>query len=193
LSERDLVVRAQRGDDRAYESLVRRYQELAFRTAFLITGDAGDAEDAAQSAFLKAYLHLSRFRSSAPFRPWILQIVANEARNTRRGRWRHLQRGRDGDDAAGEMPDREPDVELQTIAAERSAWLVAHIDALSAADRQAILCRYALDLSEAEMAAVLGCARGTVKSRLHRALARLRARLEPEMASGDDRSGGEGR
>src|SRR5436309_15749898 len=66
-----------------YEELVRRYQDIAVRTAHLISPD-GDAEDAAQEAFVKAYAALGRFRSGSPFRPWLLRIVANEARNRRR-------------------------------------------------------------------------------------------------------------
>src|SRR5213595_4354475 len=74
-----------------YEELVRRYQDVAVRTAHLISPD-GDAEDAAQEAFVKAYAALGRFRSGSPFRPWLLRIVANEARNRRRsaGRRAHL-------------------------------------------------------------------------------------------------------
>lgn len=186
MSERELIERAMRGDGRAYESLVRQYQDLAFRTAFLITGDAGDAEDATQSAFLKAYFNLSRFRPGAPFRPWVLQIVANEARNARRARQRHHIRS-DGGARADDIPAPEPPTDHQLIARERSAWLVAHINALSPEDRQVIHCRYALELTEAEMASVLGCAQGTVKSRLHRAISRLRARIGPDMAYIDDR------
>jgi RNA polymerase sigma-70 factor (ECF subfamily) len=185
--ERELVEQAKRGSGQAYEMLVRRYQDLAFRTAFLITGDAGDAEDATQSAFLKAYFHLSRFRSDAPFRPWILQIVANEAKNTRRAHQRHLLRT--SEEARGDdLPAADPGPELRLIAHERSTWLVSNINALSEEDRLVIYCRFALDLTEAEMAGVLGCARGTVKSRLHRAIARLRARLEPELTGIDDRA-----
>ena len=62
---------------------MRRYQEVAFRTAYLVTREAGEAEDAAQEAFVKAYYALARFRTDAPFRPWLLRIVANEARNRR--------------------------------------------------------------------------------------------------------------
>lgn len=186
MSERELVEQAKRGNGRAYESLVRQYQDLAFRTAFLITRDAGDAEDATQSAFLKAYFHLSRFRSDAPFRPWILQIVANEAKNTRRAHQRHLLRASE-EARWADLPAADPSPELRLIARERSAWLVAHINALSEDDRLVIYCRYALDLTEAEMAGVLGCARGTVKSRLHRAIGRLRARLGQEMPDIDDR------
>lgn len=190
MPERDLIEQAKRGDGRAYESLVRRYQDLAFRTAFLITGDEGDAEDATQSAFLKAYFSLSRFRPEEPFRPWVLQIVANEARNARRTRQRHRIRT-DGGATADDMPAPDPATDLHVIARERSAWLVAHINALSPEDRQVIYCRYALELSEAEMASVMDCARGTVKSRLHRAVGRLRDRVGAEAAATDDQPGEE--
>src|SRR5207249_5277863 len=78
------VVRAQAGDVEAYEALVQRTQAIAFRTAYLVTRNAADAEEAAQDGFLKAYRALGRFRRGAPFRPWLLRIVANEARNRRR-------------------------------------------------------------------------------------------------------------
>ncbi len=68
----------------AYEELVRLHQGIAFRTAYLVTRNAADAEEAAQDGFVKAYRALGRFRRGAPFRPWLLQIVGNEARN--RGR-----------------------------------------------------------------------------------------------------------
>ena len=77
LDELELVERAKKGDTRAYEVLVKRYQGIAQRTAYVVTGDAGDAEDAAQSAFIKAYHAPGRFRSNAAFRPWLLKIVAN--------------------------------------------------------------------------------------------------------------------
>src|SRR5204862_285426 len=74
---------ARQGDTHAYDALVLRYQDLAFRVAYLVTGEAAEAEDAAQDAFVKAYAALARFRSDAAFRPWLLRIVANEARNRR--------------------------------------------------------------------------------------------------------------
>ena len=79
-----LVERAQHGDTEAYGELVRRYQALATRTAYVITGLSTEAEDAAQDGFTKAYFALGRFRSGAPFRPWLLRIVANEAKNRRK-------------------------------------------------------------------------------------------------------------
>jgi DNA-directed RNA polymerase specialized sigma24 family protein len=84
-NEAALVERARRGDPAAYEALVRAHQDIAFRTACLIAGSPLDAEEAAQEAFVKAWRALPRFRPGAAFRPWLLAIVGNEARNRRRG------------------------------------------------------------------------------------------------------------
>ena len=84
LEEHELVERARAGDAGAYAVLVRGHQEIAFRTAYLICGNAADAEDAAQEGFVKAHRALGRFRAGEPLRPWLLTIVANEARNRRR-------------------------------------------------------------------------------------------------------------
>lgn len=183
LDDAELVERARKGDAHAYELLVRRYQELAFRTAYLITGGAAEAEDSAQEAFVRAYYALPRFRTGAPFRPWLLQIVANEARNRRRssGRREHLALR-----VAADLPPGEtsPSPEGAALAAEERALLLAALDTLRAEDRQVLTYRYFLDLSETEMADALGCARGTVKSRLSRALGRLRALLTPGFRAG---------
>ena len=84
LADDELIARAKHGDTDAYGTLVKEHQTIAFRTAYLVAGSAGDAEDAVQDAFVKAYRALGRFRAGAPFRPWLLAIVANEARNRRR-------------------------------------------------------------------------------------------------------------
>ncbi|MGA8486588.1 MAG: sigma factor, partial [Gaiella sp.] len=82
--EETLVARAKRGETTAYEELVRMHQGIAFRVALVAAGDRGDAEESAQDAFVKAYRALGRFREGSPFLPWLLRIVANEARNRRR-------------------------------------------------------------------------------------------------------------
>lgn len=121
MSDAELIARAKRGDRQAYETVVRRYDQLAFRTAYLLTGDAGDAEDAAQAAFLKAYLAIDRFPIEAPFRPWLLRIVANEAHNKRRSTMRHRRHEVIPDDTVAESPATEPGADLQLMARERSA------------------------------------------------------------------------
>jgi RNA polymerase sigma-70 factor, ECF subfamily len=173
VEENRLVEAARRGDERAYEELVRMYADIAFRTAYIFTSSAHDAEDAAQDAFIKAWRALGRFRPGAPFRPWLLQIVANEARNRRRSAGR---RARLAVRAAGETisGDAAPSPEASVLGDERRSSLLAAVEALPEDARDVIVCRYFLDLSEEDTAAVLDVPRGTVKSRTARALERLR-------------------
>jgi RNA polymerase sigma factor (sigma-70 family) len=177
LDEAELIERAQRGDIAAYSELVRMFQEVAVRTAYLACGDASDAEDATQEAFVKAHAALGRFRAGAPFRPWLLRIVANEARNRRRSAGRRtglalrIAEDRPLDEAA-------PSPEAAVLEAERRTTLLAALERLDEDDRMVVGCRYLLGLSEAETAATLGVPPGTVKSRLSRALRRLRTGLE---------------
>jgi RNA polymerase sigma-70 factor (ECF subfamily) len=159
---------------------VRRYQDLAVRTAYLIAPEA-DAADAVQDAFVKAYAALPRFRPDAPLRPWLLRIVANEARNRRRSSDR-----RDGLAlrAATQLPEAAGPAtpESEVLAAETRAELHAALRGLRDEDREVIGARFFLGLSEAETAETLAIPAGTVKSRTSRALGRLRealAALEP--------------
>ena len=176
-SEEGLVEGARRGDARAYEELVETYQGIAFRTAYLIAGNAADAEEAAQDGFVKAYRALGRFRHGAPFRPWLLQIVANEARNKRRSAAR---RSAVALRAAAEEPSggAAPSPEVSTLRAERRGELLRAMERLREEERLVLACRFFLDLSEDDTAAALGVRKGTVKSRQSRALARLREELE---------------
>ncbi|MGH7721806.1 MAG: RNA polymerase sigma factor [Candidatus Dormibacteria bacterium] len=176
LDEAELIVRAAGGDEEAYAQLVMRHSDLAFRTAFLLTGSAAEAEEAAQDGFLAAHSALPRFRAPAPFRPWLLRIVANAARNRRRASVRRTRvelRLADTLERGGAAPSPEAEVE----AAEERAALLRAVASLNHADRQVVWCRYFLELDVAETAAVLSCAAGTVKSRLSRALGRLRERM----------------
>jgi RNA polymerase sigma-70 factor (ECF subfamily) len=176
LDEEELIERTKRGDVDAYEALVHAYQGIAFRTAYVIAGSAADAEEAAQDGFVKAFRAIRRFRRGEPFRPWLLRIVANEARNRRRsaGRRAHLAlRAAEQQSSGGAAPSPEDTI----LSGERSAELLAAVNGLAEEHRLVVACRYFLDLSEEETAAALGVRRGTVKSRLSRALARLRDQL----------------
>ena len=153
------------------------HQTIAFRTAWVITGSAADAEEAAQDAFVKAHRALARFEEGAPFRPWLLTIVANEARNRARAsgrRERLALRVAEERRPGGAVPS--PETAL--LVSEQRQELLTALGRLSDSDREAIACRYFLELSEAETAAALDCPRGTVKSRLSRALDRLRVVME---------------
>jgi RNA polymerase sigma factor (sigma-70 family) len=151
---------------------VRDHQDVAFRAAYLVTGSAAEAEDATQEGFVKAWQALPRFREGAPFRPWLLAIVVNEARNRRRHAGRQAALALRAVDP-GPTPTDE-------AAAERAEHerLLRIVGGMREEDRLVIGYRYFLDLSEQETAEVLGIARGTVKSRLSRALARLREQME---------------
>jgi RNA polymerase sigma-70 factor (ECF subfamily) len=177
--ESTLVARARRGEAAAYEELVRMHQAIAFRVALVNAGDRADAEEAVQDGFVKAYRALGRFRDGAPFRPWLLKIVANEARNRRRsaGRRAGLTLRVVGTAASG---DAAPSPEAAVLTGERREELLDAIARLDDRDRDILVHRFLLELDEQETAEALGIRRGTVKSRTSRALERLRAQV-PEV------------
>jgi RNA polymerase sigma factor (sigma-70 family) len=169
----DLVALARDGDVLAYRRLVERYEDLAFRGAYLVVRNTADAEDAAQEAFVKAYYALPRFRIGEPFRPWIMRIVTNEARNRLRasGRRDRLALRAFAHRGPG---DAAPPPDAAVLETEARRALVDALYALPERERLVVTYRYLLDLSEAETARTLGIRPGTVKSRLSRGLARLR-------------------
>jgi RNA polymerase sigma-70 factor (ECF subfamily) len=170
----------------AYEELVRRYEEIAFRVAYLVVRDAAEAEDIAQEAFVRAYGALDRFRVGEPFRPWLLRIVSNQAISGQRAAARRgALAERYGQAGASESS---PSPEALALQRERRDAVLAGMAQLRRDDQLVLYLRYFLDLGEGETAAALGCARGTIKSRLHRALGRLRpllARAFPEFMVAD--------
>jgi len=177
-----LIESARRGDVSAYERLVERYQDLAFRSAFLVTREPGAAEDAAQEAFLRAYRALPRFRAGSPFRPWLLRIVCNEARRRQASSIRQHNLALQASTLA--LAGTTRSVESDVLDGELRRQLHGAIESLSLTDQLVIAYRFVLELSETEMAAAMNCRRGTVKSRLSRALARLKSTLaahEPDL------------
>ena len=178
--ETDVVARAKRGDADAYEALLRMHEHVAYRTAYAIVGSAADAEDVTQEAFVKAYRALPRFRTGSPFRPWLLRIVANEARNRRRtlGRRARLLERAAEEPASGD-PARSPEAAL--LDGERHDELFAAIGRLKDEERVAIVARYFIGLSDDETAAALGVRRGAVKMRVFRALEKLREELRDDV------------
>ncbi|MFI5492703.1 RNA polymerase sigma factor [Actinoplanes sp. NPDC051859] len=172
LDDAAVVDRCRGGDLDAYEVLVGRWTAPAHRFAVLL-GAGEDADDVVQEAFVKAYRQLARYRGDSGFRPWLFSIVANEARNLHRTRKR-----RDGLVLrAAAVVDAEPVSPDPVEALERRERLVAQLRLLDPKEREVLVCRYLLDLTEVETAEALGVPKGTVKSRAFRALARLRDRL----------------
>jgi RNA polymerase sigma-70 factor (ECF subfamily) len=168
---------------------VRQHQEPAFRLAYLILGDAGQAQDITQEAFLRAYRAIDRYDPARPFRPWLLAITANLARNQRRSLGRYWA-------AVRRFVERNPEpqpahysdhIEEKVTQRWASQTMWEAIQRLDAKDQQVIYLRYFLDSPVAETAEVLSVAEGTVKSRLHRALNRLQEVIErefPELREG---------
>ena len=177
IDDAEAVARSRGGDLDAYGVLVARYTLRAHRAAFLL-GAGEEADDVVQEAFVKAFRHLSRFRVGEPFGPWLLRIVTNETRNLTRSRRRRaaLALRLSTTESGGTAVDGPAE---EVLAAERRARLVAAVSALPDRERQVLVCRYFLDLSEAETAQVLQWPLGSVKSRTWRALNRLRGLVVP--------------
>jgi RNA polymerase sigma factor (sigma-70 family) len=175
------VEQAKAGDLDAFERLVVLHQRAALQVAYVIAGP--DAEDAAQEGFVKAFRALGRFRSGSPFRPWLLRIVANEARNHRRSAARRagLALRLAERPPGGEAVERSP--EEAVLGALSRADLVRAVSGLPERDRLTLAYRFFVGLSEAEMATAMACRPGTVKSRLARALSRLRQALPDDPAA----------
>jgi RNA polymerase sigma-70 factor (ECF subfamily) len=173
-ADRELIGRARRGELDAFEELVRRYEATAVRVAAVVCGSAG-AEDAVQEGFIRAFRSLDRFDDERPFRPWLLRIVVNAAKNRVRAEQRHAQLVL----RAPSEPDTATDAGVDgVLAAERRAALAAALARLPERDRVVLACRWFEGMSEREIASTLGLRPGTVKSRLSRAMARLRVEFE---------------
>lgn len=169
------IQQAQQGDAAAWEKVVRHYQQPVFRLAYLITGNAEDAEEIAQDTFVRAYHALPKFDETRPLPPWLMQICRNLARNKRRSAGRYWA-------AVQRLWQAEPVPDTAVIAddQEQSQLLWQALQQCRPSAREIIYCRYFLDLSEAETAVALDLKTGTVKSRLHRALKQLQAIIEKD-------------
>jgi RNA polymerase sigma-70 factor (ECF subfamily) len=178
-ADQPLIAAAQEGDAAAFAALVERHQEMAYRVAYLLLRDAHAAEDITQDAFLRAHRALDSFRLGERFRPWFLRIVSNLAKNELRARSR---RARLRDRATRWLPVHHEDIERVVVDRDRWSAVRRLLDEAPEADREVLLLRHVADLSEAEMADVLDCAPGTVKSRLSRARARLRVTIQEHHA-----------
>ena len=168
--ESDLIRLAQAGDDAAFETLMRQHQEAVFRLAYLLLGDTDEAEDTAQETFIRAHRYLKRFDGVRPLRPWLLRITANLAHNRRRALGRYFN-------AVQRMFRDNPTARnIETESRERweSQELWEAVCKLSSDDQKVIYLRFFLELPIAETAEILDVAEGTVKSRLNRALKRLK-------------------
>ena len=172
-----MVERAREGDLDAFGELLRVHQAEAQRLAYVVTGHTGDAEDAVQEGFVKAWRSLASFDPDRPFRPWLLKIVANEARMRRRsaGRRQRLQL-RLAEDAAAD-PSIAESAEATAIEREYMQRILDEIELLPEPDEIVLKLRYFFGMSTVEIAATLDEPDGTIRSRLSRATRKLRERV----------------
>lgn len=184
LTDADLVERAANRETAAWEAILHTHGEAVHRLAFLLVGDAADAEDVAQEVFVRAFRSLDRFDRSRPLRPWLMRITMNLAYNRRRSvarylaaveRWFRLEEAPRGVAASAESSERIPSSAARQL---RQA-----VDRLGRSDQEVIYLRYFLGLGEAEAASSMGVPVGTAKSRLSRALDRLRRLVDSEFPS----------
>lgn len=167
-AEVELIRRAREGDHAAWEQLMYQFQQPLFRLVYLILGDGAEAEDIAQEAFIRAYLSLRQFDVKRPFRPWLLQIAVNLARNRQRSLGRYLAALRRWwQDDPPRQPEENSEVQILWQAVQK----------LRQPAQEIIYLRYFLELSEAETAETLHIPTGTVKSRTHRALQELKKEI----------------
>jgi RNA polymerase sigma-70 factor (ECF subfamily) len=165
--EAALIRQARRGSPDAVEALVRRHWDTAHRTAFLIVRDAGAAEDIAQEAMLAAIRAIDGFDRRRPFGPWLHRIVVNRSLDLLRARA-----------ARPELTAARPVEAVGDAGGELSGELVAALGALEPEQRALVVLRHLLDYRSPEIGKMLDLPPATVRTRLRRALGRLRELLE---------------
>jgi RNA polymerase sigma-70 factor (ECF subfamily) len=194
LSDPELAQRITAGDQGAFELLVRRHNQVLYRTARSILKDDAEAEDAVQQGYLLAYRAMGRFRGDAKLSTWLVRIVANEAiaRFRKRGRSAEVIQ-LDGDSTAEHDPEdgmsesKSERPEHAALRAETRRLLEARIDELPDAFRTVFVLRAIEELSVEETAAALDIPEATVRTRFFRAKSLLREALsrEIDLAHGD--------
>lgn len=179
MDEAEAIARLKNGDISGLEALVRQYQVLATRTAFLITRDRPLAEDIVQNAFIKVYERIYQFDSQRTFGPWFVQIVANDAVKAVSRRTPTLSlsnsQGQEWEELTADSR-LEPTELLEQAETRQAVW--SALEKLSPDQRATLVMRYYKGLNEKEMAGQLNIPAGTVKSRLNTARQRLRSMME---------------
>ena len=191
--DQQLVERAQRGDKRAFELLVLKYQRKLGRLLSRFVRDPAEVEDVTQEAFIKAYRALPGFRGESAFYTWLYRIGINTAKNylVALGRRAPTTTGFDNEEAEGfEDADQLRDAntpESEMEGKEIAATVNRAMDALPKDLRTAITLREIEGLSYEEIASVMNCPVGTVRSRIFRARDAIAAELRPLLGTEKDR------
>lgn len=175
VEDRDLIIRARRGDVEAYNLLVSRWEKRVFNYILRLVGDREDALDLAQEVFLKAYQHLSKLEDLSRFAPWLYRIAHNEAHSM-------LRKAK----PEGELnyEPRSSQTNAQLLPIELSLAVEKALKQLNADQREAVVLKIYQGFKFEEMAEILSCPVSTVKSRLYTALDLLKDALAPVSAGG---------
>lgn len=178
------IRRLKDGDIGGLEVLIARYEVKAVRTAFFIVHDGQLAEDIAQEAFLRVYQRIRGFDETRPFEPYLMRSVINLALNAAEQRSRTISLDLDGDGECVErLLSQAASVESQVEFSQLKSELLEALSKLPPRQRAAIVQRYYLEMSEAEMASALEAAPGTVKWLLNAARTRLRTLLSSQRSA----------
>ncbi len=184
--EYELIARCQSGDRIAFEELFYLYREDVFRFSYLVVRDATLAQDVVQEAFLKVFRSVDKFQFRSSFKSWLYRVVVNEAITILRRR--KIKEDLDpapetahGTDAPARYYQPE-EAALESEERELLRWAIGQLDPIH---RSVVVLKYFHDFSDTEIAAVVGCPAGTVKSRLHRARELLRHSMSRRMGRPD--------
>mgnify|MGYP000927953059 CR=1 FL=1 len=181
-AEQDLIRRSQSGDLEAFDRIVIAYQSQVYGLAYRLMGNYDDANDLAQEVFIACFRKIGQFRGDSRLQTWLYRIVVNMAKNA----WKRRERrgysktisideiNADDDAPTYELPSDSPDPRRQVEAFEASNALQGCLDKLNTEQREALVLRCVQDLSYEEIADILNCNLGTVKSRINRARSELR-------------------
>ncbi len=184
ITDQELVARVLDGEQQAFTELVEAYQQPVYNLAYRMLGNAREAEDAAQEAFLRAYQHLKRYDPARPFKTWLLSITSNyciDRLRKRRLTWLSIDEPLPPHPA---LTSDEPEPEMAAIMNEQGAAIQELLAELAPDYRAAVILRYWYDMSYAEIATNLDTTESAIKSRLFRARQMLAEHLQEGKAPG---------
>ena len=187
MTDHEAIQRCQQGDRDAFRQLVDRYRDVLFGTAVLMTGNRAVAEEQVQEALLSAWRGIRGFRLGNPVKPWLVRILVNAVLSQQRRRALPTVQLNDTGPDESCLGVSDPAATLDAL--EDRLVLRRAIAELSPGHRQVVTLRYFAGLTVPETARALGVREGTVKSRLHRALAVLREKLDPSILQAPQTTG----
>lgn len=176
--ERDVILRCQGRDKSAMATLVVQYQHWVYNIAYGLLGHHEDAEDVAQDVFLSVWQNINKFQFKSQFSTWLYKIVKNKCLNLIDQRKRRKTEPMEIDDSQPWVPLDNVTPEHEAIQSERTQILHNALDRLKESYRTILILRELRELSYEEIAEILNCTLGRVKSRLHEARKALRTELE---------------